>query len=317
MKKTVFHTIFTVEGPILLTRQQLERLDDVIESIWRDFEDIHNRAFDELVEQRCIEHQATKSLPCDDFVRTIVKDSVARYFHRKEKHITLKFSDQSTAQFDGFQSLFLDTELLHRLPIKCVVQLRAADKECNFQIDQHSLTVTVLPERDEFTQKVFMKFKNWYESSRPSILFSLWGKHSQFIGWIGLCFFATHILFNSIDYGTRVDSLYAREARQIVQDGVSDDNYSKSIQLILAKTYDINPNDKPMVRPKWHPLLLWGGRIYCLLLLFRPKSTIAVGRGIYYVKCWNIYFKFIIISLPAYIALTYFLPFLIKSITSG
>jgi hypothetical protein len=93
-----------------------------------------------------------------------------------------------------------------------------------------------------------------------------------------------------------------------VTNGVSADKDGKALELLLANAYDYRVSKGPSTYPNWFNLLLFGGFAYCVALSIRPSVAIALGNGETKVRYWRAYSKFILITAPAFVFVTFYWP---------
>ena len=87
-------------------------------------------------------------------------------------------------------------------------------------------------------------------------------------------------------------------ARELLDQGITDQNYIEAIQLLLIIQSDYDPNSSAVETPAWFRVVLWGGLLTSIVLSFKPKITLGIGRGNELITRWKIWLQIVGITIP-------------------
>ena len=297
----------------MLDRSQLEALDKILNEEWSRFEDEYNRTLMEAVEKTFIVERAHSwnNQKSNDTLRAELKSSLEKSFQfRKGRQLAITLKNGSIAKVSDFSTAFREADLLDKDPSGFVATLESASRKCYVTLSGRyaSLEVEVEPKGDHFVQQTLTILKNWQNSVRPSLWQLLWHKWAFLIWllWTISVFISTQIIDQQRNTFSKFD--YKQQAIFMLTNGVSSNQQGKAIELLLANAYNLSPTKAPYVLPHWFYLVLFGGFAYCIAISFKPNVAIAIGRGEWMVRFWRAYSKFILITTPTFIFLTFFWP---------
>ena len=94
-----------------------------------------------------------------------------------------------------------------------------------------------------------------------------------------------------------------REARELLKSGVDLTNKPRATELILSILSDYPSGPATATIASWYNPLLLIGFVCAVVLSFRPKSALAIGKGVVSVKRQRLWIKFVTRIIPSFIFL--------------
>lgn len=311
MADFIHKTSSEIDGPFLLDRTQLESLDKTLREEWARFEEEYDKTLSESVEKTFCEERrhSWNEGQSDEALRASIRDKLKQsYEFRKVRQCAITLDNGSIAKVTDFSAAFREPELQDKTPTGFVVGMESAGRKCYVTLTRRSMEVEVAPKGDYFVQQTLTMLKNWQNSVRPSFWQSLWHKWSfmAWFVWFGLIFGSLQIFDRQYDHALKAE--YTQQALSLVTNGIAPDKQGKAMELLLVNAYNLSPSKSISKFPGWFLLLAFGGLVYCILLSIKPDVAVAIGRGEGKVQCWRKYSKFILITAPFFIFITFLWP---------
>lgn len=316
MAEIIHKTNSQIKGPFLIDRSQLEALDHILQEEWARFEDEFQKNLHDAIEREFQKERANSwnKDKNDGQLRASAKENLEKsYEFRKRRQCAITLANGSVVIVPDIATAFREPELQDKEPSGFVAGLESCGgRKCYVTLGRRwtELEIEVAPKGDYFVQQTFTVLKNWQNSVRPPAWQTLWRNWSFMVWTIWLMFVWFSFMTISLQHESGVKSGYKQQASELVAitNGIPADKQAKAIQLLLADAYNIYPQQTDTRMPNWFFLLLFGGFAYCIALSFKPDVAIAIGRGVEKVRFWRNYSKFILITTPVFIFLTFFWP---------
>jgi len=302
-----------VAGPILIDREQLEKLDDILENEFKRFEEERDRALDTAVENAFKEERAhfRNKDKSPETIRAKTKDELTvygKFLSRRACIITL--DNGKSVPTENFASAFRDADLQDKKPTGFSVFIESGGRKCSVKVDpyRNCLAVEVSPQGDELTQQALTVLKNWQKSVQPPAWLELWSKRIPFFWAIWFMVWMSAVLFTTTLFEQTSRNAFREEVTHLLQNGLTPEKHGRALELLLSISVNYRTNPVGVSFPNWFGLFFWGGLIYCIALSFKPEVAIAIGAGDIQVRRWRQYTRFMLITTPTFICGTFLWP---------
>lgn len=252
-----------------------------------------------------------------------------RYLKRIETapQIEVTFSDETHVKKSMFEEIVDLLEVREKVPRKIEIKLSCMGIEVkltlssgDFSSNYFSYEVSNDEKYDNFEKEkniIIGKIENWIDEFKPNWLSLIWYKLAGF-STLGILFMLIIFFVVLIGYDSSQKKYlerYDNEVSVIMQEGITDSNRDKAMELILAKQYEYIPKEWVQENSARYDSF-----IYIWLLLFAalwflkicPKSNFFIGKGKQRVRFWRQYQKVIFVAIPTMIII----PIVINLITA-
>ncbi len=220
----------------------------------------------------------------DDSIKGLLKDYKIKTLHVKDFHIHIQF-DYST-KFELTITRKYDGELKYK--IYC------SDSDC----------------KDEIRYKV----DSWIDKHHPSKGNQIWNRFAFLFGMLSCFFMMFTVPFMISIESPNMQAQYKNQIDSLIRQGVTQENQSKSIELLLKYESGYVPTGaKEVVKINKLPIRL--GTTFLLIFLlsiFYPKTTIGIGKHKSLLKFYKFYTVAVLVTLPA----TFILPIIVEWISN-
>jgi hypothetical protein len=316
MAQVLYPTAIKVEGPLLIEKDSLTRLDSILDDHWKRFVENQDQEFEkefDLESQRWAkllnkEEMEERRSSLDRSIR-----SYGKYF--RQRSVTIHFADGRKLRVQSFSEALSNVEIIDELPVDLKVKMICGNVEMSIETETYTLptlTLSVSPSDDETARDLFGDLKSWLRTVRPSKWLKLWSWISVFslglwMSWfVCLSLFLVNSVSNSVDYKSI--------GSQIVAKGVTSENRDQALQVILAiqSGYGGSTTFHPGLR-MW--IFALGGFVACLILSYSPKIVIGLGKGEQRISAWRTWIKIVFVFIPLFIASNILAPLLVDLIS--
>lgn len=306
MTELKYPTEDVYEGPFLIDIKELLELDTILEKQWQKLVDWHTQKVEEEANRRLADSSQSlrKDLDKDDVIAEIVHEYDWR---RSERNVEVQFKGGKTVSATTFEELLNKPFVKDLLPISFSVILekgpiRAEIKPSYNGVD-YSVTVN---SHTQVAYEVKEALGQWLADISPSWWLRLWTKITKLFPfqW-ALVFLFAYVFFLIWVFSDspreialqKYHSKLQHEAAVLLNDGrITEDEIPDAIRISLELTTDYLPTDTVIAPRRFPKAWLWAfglSVIIALLLSFRPRFGIAIGKGAARVQAWRVYIKFV------------------------
>lgn len=330
MAEFVYTTSSTISGPWLIDADKLEDLDEILNEHWTS---LHKRNQDKRNTE--IEEQLSKDVYVQEAIannantpeqieevkterREILESRYASllYHFREARLITIRLGPNKRIEVDSFDEAFKQQILMDEIPTGFRVELVSGDIRCEIDLRRPNyLNISVSPEHLAESRELFAMLQRWANSCRAPKWQQIWLSLNG-LQW----FILTLIILFSLVFMNDTESvskrIYRERARQLIAEGINDENRSEAIELLLAFQSGYVPSNHPQVPlfPWWIKLLLISAFAVCLILAFTPKSLIGLGKGQDRINIWRVWMRIVFVVIPGVILLNVILPAVVSAV---
>jgi hypothetical protein len=289
-----------IKGPWLISSNELEELDEILELI-----DI------KIIESTEIEIKETARLAIEkgnykDLETAISKIKEYRFTpNEKVKKVTLISSDEKRLIDSSIAGILKDPKVKDFKPKELSINIEYRySNQFNLNIERRfdgDIRYDVRCFDQSCEEEIKYKVETWLEKYQPSKPRQVWSEFSFIFLILSFLIITFSALFMVRKEFPDFKSIYKNEITQIIDSGVSKDNETKSIELLLKYTADYKPDNIKEVT-KINPLAvkLFSISVFILLIsLFKPKTTIGIGKHKSLVKIYKFYTTAVLITLPS------------------
>jgi hypothetical protein len=181
-----------------------------------------------------------------------------------------------------------------------------------FQVVQESqkLDFSVEPSDHQAAPELFGLIENWATDLAPSAMMRNWVKYRPGFVILLVCWLFCGWLYPHVNTKGTVADQYRDEAARILNDGITEKNERRALEMVLAIQADIPP---PPGHISWRPTrAYWGryglGAVILLVLSCSPTVVIGVWKGKATLRAWHRWNRFVLFSVPGTMFLTLIWP---------
>lgn len=250
------------------------------------------------------------------------------YLIRREKEPTIKvvFADESSVKKTSFQEIYDLLEIRKKLPRKITISLECIGigvdiclSSGDYNSNYFSYEVNgdeKYPNHNEYKNTVIGKIENWIDEFKPNILSTIWyflaGCSTTFmilagvVAWI----IAGAYSISNTNYYKQFDF----EVSSIIEEGITESNRDRVMELLLMKQYEYVPNDWIQKNSASYSkcisvcIIIFAASLFIKIC---PKSNFSIGRGKRRVKFWKQYRNILFVAIPT----TIIIPVIINLLT--
>ncbi len=221
---------------------------------------------------------------------------------------TVRLSDRNDRMYEDTSiiKILKDEGLQSFEPIKLSVYIGSRpDNEFELKIESKNgedISVSLGIKDINCKQEIIYVIDKWVAKYSQSYWLKIWEKFQISISlliFFGIYSFFILIYSSSNPYAQNINI----KANQLINSGITSQNINLAVELLLRKNFGIYStkpiilNDKYVI---WYPLIILIG---LLVLAFKPKTIIGIGRNTVKMKLMLSWTKILMISIPTYFIL--------------
>lgn len=316
MAEFIYTTQTTIPGPCLLDADKLEALDKVLDDEWEPLAKRNQEAIRTEVDRRLedsVQIYAArlrgKELSPEELqsLRKEIEDSVrGSYGYREYHEITLFYEKGKRAEVTSFREAMRQPALLEEVIVRFRLEVVCGDISCKISIDENrgALDISASPERMPEARELFAALHRWGTTNRPPKWQQIWRtwNGAQWFIWLAILAIGLIVVTESFR------NPYKEEARELVKNGVSQENQQRALELLLAIQSEYRSPDQKSQIPTWFIILLLGGLVVCFITSFVPKSVLGIGKGQDRINHWRIWLSIVFYLVPSFLFLNIIWP---------
>ncbi len=245
-----------IGGPLLLNRDKLFELDQILDGIWKELETWRQQEIaqetEAYVNERVAEDikGASRVLSGADLEKKRKEYDNAEYRaglaegygetlmarNRPSREVTVSCGPGRTIEAHFLREID-DKLAMDSLTAKSIFfSLYSANRQVSISIED-GVGIGVSPEADEKSHTMFLKLKSWAESVRPNVRVRLWcSQAAQYVVGLFMVFFVIGVVGILTDQVTTQPGKEAtkEEARKLIAEGITPSNQSEALRVILS-----------------------------------------------------------------------------------
>ncbi len=313
-----YPTEVEMPGPWLLEDQALLQLEQILDDEWKRLETRRNSLIEVEADEKIREWQDSGLLKTpkekkdkrQEFIR-----NPSYTLARSNKNIVLFLKNKGTYPTDKFSSALRDNALLDETVTGFSVDMESADIRYKIRTKSWSdeLHINVSPENTTEAREIYVSLRDWAEKNSLPYWQRLWNKiyGINWYVWLILVFMSLMIWSATLSSST---SNAKQRAKDLLNTGITQQNTSEAIELLLIIQTDYDPMAPPVniKIPSWLKILFWSGLVLNTLLSFRSKTLLGIGKGRKKLSNWKIWYKFIGITIPGLIITSFIWPLFVE-----
>ncbi len=298
------------KGPWFIGFKELEELDEVFEFI---VQKIDNSAYNEFEDFAKDEIQKGLYKNLDDRIN----HEVEYYKNQKTKNVVLSSPDNKELIDDSIKNILKDSKLIDFSPIS--LSFKVEHKYSNkflFSINKstESLSYSIECYNHSCKEEIKYEIEKWINKYKPNLFMKLWNQLSIVLFILSL--FTIFVSYNNIvdiEY-PNFKLNYKNEINELLKHGVNKENETKSIELILKYITDYQPEKVVGIETynKTAIVIMCISIFVFLISTFSPKTTLGIGRFQRHLVWYNLYSKFVLVTLPSVIIIPILVDWIIK-----
>lgn len=304
MSQLQFPTNKTITGPWILNREDLEDLNDTLETIASHLES----DLTEEIKQTLISNTNNNNLNPEELLSAIEREKSKYKYYKQEKDIKLISTDGKILRDGNMKGLLKDNN---------IENLKPRDIYVNFAYGYHNqLKMTISGgytneleyDINCFDHKVSSEIKyeieKWIEKRAPNKLLQYWSGYGWIIAWICLCLSIMMIFYILDKTYTNYNEILIQESHSILEKGVDSTNVYSALELVLKlnsgyTSKEFIPKEKPK-EPIFYRIIFLLQFILWIAII-SPKTTIGIGKRKFRYKFYKFWIKLVTITIPTFL----------------
>jgi hypothetical protein len=302
------------KGPWLLDNKSLEDLAGTLKTIEAKIQDAYLLAVERTAEEKLEEYRKSDSHIDIEKAKEKVKNSYS--FEKSEKFVILISKEGKKLRDESLIEILKDPKLADLKPTELLIEI--VKGPCEFKLEVSSkfygeLQCRVKVEDDNSFNDINYEINKWINNYRPSKVMKKW---MSWFPWAAFPVFVILLMLTPLlirDAKDIYKSKLAEESREILKDGVTEQEALKAIDILLQlQTGYVPENFNPNIQPKKYIGFIWLFAILALVVLsIRPKTIIGLGKNKWKVTFYKRWAYFVLIFVPLFIIL----PIIINKIS--
>jgi hypothetical protein len=310
MKGLQYSTHDTLEGPWLLEANALKNLDAILSKHWELLESRREQFLDLAVDDEYKKYEL-------QFINSSAEDvrEKLEIFRRSHPVYSISYFQiyihykKSRYFCKKFESAFRERSLLDSVPIGFVVEFNSAEIKCKLDLEEdNGLSISITPEDCVESQNLFLDIYEWAIGHRAAYWQRLWGRIANrgFVPYLGT-FILLGIIFLVMNFTQdNSDILKAQTtAQELIDKGIDNSNIAEAVRLLLQMQV---VGQTTIEFPNWFRVILIICTIIGLVIPFRPRVVLGIGRGQSYLRLWKLWLTAVGITLPSFAIYNFVLP---------
>jgi|GEM_PF-3498940 len=315
MMGRLYSTKRRINGPWLLDEKALLELDKIISEQWEKVEgkriellqiQLEKRRQEELKArvQDTPEEKKKFKKKLDEYLAEYSKQS---QYSQSKKLVEVYFSDNSRIVRTGLEELKSERSIIDCVPVGLNFSLNSAigsiensDFNCSLSIDENYLEIDVKPEELKEAQETYVRLLKWAENQQSPV-WKIWNTLGRLTNpfYIGILIFLV-IIVAAIRYTYSIYQNISNiipKIQQLLSDGVTQNNMSEAIGVLLALVAAFFPNTATTTILSWltSRYLVFGILIIAISQV-HPKTVLGIGKGSQHIRLWNIW-QYIVVAI--------------------
>lgn len=296
------------KGPWLVDKKALEELHGSLGII----ETILDKAYEIEVESKAklnlAEYQNRD--PKIDLSKAKIKVRKSYAFEESEKKMVLWFKESIQVEDSSLLTLLKDPQIITLHPKGIVIKIEKGP--CKFELELNTkyegeLETEINGVNDKIFNAITYEINKWIENHKSNLAIQKW---SSLFPWAAYPILILLIITTLILLPTRntvYEAQLLNEGQELLQDGITQDETTKALEIIIQKEIgyvpaDFNPNTE--INSTFINIWLIVG-IGIIILLIKPKSIIGLGKNAWKIKFYKYWTYLVLIYIPVSIILPY------------
>jgi hypothetical protein len=300
------------DGPWLISAEQLERLDAIVDIEVSELRISAEARLSTYLNERIERWSADVSRTEEE------KENLIERLRREEKDkfqiartIQFYLSDGKKLQAGKFAEASLHPETMNCRITRLEMQLSSGYQyfggvDCALSLGRFGdgLRLSVEGRDEEERYRLFNSLRRWVEDARGPAWQRYWiWTVSKGIHWL-VFFIIGAVISSSALYASTASSPYVEAAHSLLSKGVTTNDTSKALEIILALQSKYKPG--PIRMSMWPYELWFAAFIFCVILSIRPKLEIGVGKGRHRIRRWKMWSWLVAVYVPGLFFTTMF-----------
>ena len=281
----------TLNGPFLITQEDLESLDDLIQQIHdllqKSWESYLKKEAENDLETQYKEHKRNNpdnSIKCtmtlndrsqlsDNDIKGILKHNLLNTLSPTELHIKIIFGTEYENYFRlKVQDLFSD---------QLICEIECLESEI----------------KDEITYQIY----KWANKFKPSKLLQLWCTIGSTLGISCICITLFLVLALFENTVTSYNDILVNQAKEIINTGINTTNRDTALELLLKLNSEYTPDVFEAELKPLNPLTLRLTALFfflSLILFVKPMTIFGIGKSQRKLDFYKKYIKVVSFTIP-------------------
>lgn len=298
MSKFIYATSDVIRGPWLLEEEALLDLDKIMDKEEARLKPLLEAKLKNDVDEHIANYYPTET-QSEARYKVVESFQLKHYDYKGVREVIIYYSKNSKYVGHSFEEATRQTELLGAAPKRFTATFNSVLVSYEIEISEYDneLHIKASPETLPESREIFATLQRW-ASKYQSPKWQQWWSYLNGLQWV-LWIILLIISYQFLTDPSREAS--ENQARQLLKDGISQEEITKSIETLLALEIGGSLAGTKRKLPVWYNILLFGGLIVCIITCIVPRPTLGIGRGQRKIKYWKNYARVVFVVFPGFI----------------
>lgn len=305
MAELQYPTNLDLGGPWLITAEQLEALDEIVDRQATVLQESARASLQKEVDEGIATYYASSSAEARKREEEKIRQRVGwRYSVKRD--ILIWLPDGKKLRANSFQEVSQHPEVAESRILGLDMEFGIArGTTSSFSIGGRwgkNLRLSVSGDDQQERERLFIALRNWVNDVKSPGWQRAWHRiASTAIHWL-LWSFA--IIVSAAILGAPERSPYTDAAHKLLAKGLESKDLTKALELILAFESNYRPGRNPASIPLWFWLVVIGGLAICVMLSVHPYIEFGLGHGKARLRLWNFWTRLVAVTIPIFVFTT-------------
>jgi hypothetical protein len=318
MAKITFPTRKTIECPLLIDKQHLESLDELIDRHVSQMRELNEERMSETVADRVREYIGKGIIKEDGravYEEKFRKEIFENYGFREARSVSLYLTRGREIQAKLFSEAISQPLDENDFAIGFSVIVRVGEIRALVKAGEPSgMSVDVEPNENEVAQALFGALSNWASDVEVPKWQQKWLKYKFIAGMFLVMWLLIGLLFIPlVNWGDAGKSTTKEEARKLLAaGGINPTNERRALELLLAIESDYDPaqdHAPPLGFKYWAYTLL--GAVILIAVMIYPNICIGLWKGKRRLHAWRLWMRTLTVGIPMLVVTSLLIPWVL------
>lgn len=309
MAELHYPTKVELVGPWLITAEQLEALDEVVDREAVALQTSADARLANYLDDYIARHFESYQVEQREKIRAERRSDWQKsgsYEVKRELRVSLQ--DHKRLSASTFKEASRHPEIAASRIVELEMELGNGETRCSLSIggrwNDNNLRLSVSGDNQQDRESLFFALRKWVSDCQAPGWQRAWNWTAShwtqwFIWWaLVVSFFLKDLLVKS------GDSPYVDAAHKLLAKGIDSKDITKALEFILALESGYGIRSSPSGNPILFLLVAVGGLLVCIALSIHPHFEVGLGKGRSRLRFWNWWTRCVAVSLPIFVLST-------------
>lgn len=315
MAEFVYETSLSISGPWLLDYEALGSLDVLLDQEWEKLVAYRDKAIADEISSALLKITPRPDEDIQEVRNQIERMVRAGFEHRRsQREITIALKNGQKVRVHSFKEASNYPGIAQQVAVEFEVGLQCADIRCDISLsrDRNLLQIKASPEESHQSRDLFASLQQWVRKVEPTRWQKLWRQYADNSFFFVMIYTMTWMVLAA--FFSPSSNYYKEQARELLSKGISANDQTRAIELILAIVSNSIPSSQQNLFPPLFWLYVATGYLLLLLPAVAPKTLMGIGKGTQRINIWRRWANFAFYLAPLAIIANLLWPLFRKTI---